>query len=44
MPENTLKAFAARLQDEGAEAFVKSWDELMAVIGTKSDALMKAAG
>jgi len=36
-------ALAARLQDEGAKAFVKSWDELMGVIETKSDALKKAA-
>jgi transaldolase len=37
-----IPALAARLQDEGAKAFVKSWDELMAVIETKSDALKKA--
>jgi transaldolase len=29
-----IPALAARLQDEGAKAFVKSWDELMAVIET----------
>ena len=39
-----IPALAARLQDEGAKAFVKSWDELMAVIETKSDVLKKAAG
>jgi transaldolase len=38
-----IPALAARLQDEGAKAFVKSWDELMAVIETKSDALKKAS-
>jgi transaldolase len=38
-----IPALAARLQDEGAKAFVKSWDELMAVIETKSDALRKAS-
>ncbi len=30
---------AAQLQDEGAKAFVKSWDELLDVIATKCDAL-----
>jgi transaldolase len=34
---------AARLQDEGAKSFVKSWKELMDVIACKSDALKKAA-
>lgn len=38
-----IPALAARLQDEGAKAFVKSWEELMAVIETKSDALRKAS-
>jgi transaldolase len=38
-----IPALAARLQDEGARAFVKSWDELMAVIETKSDAIKKAS-
>src|SRR3989475_5169797 len=28
-----IDALAARLQDEGARSFVKSWNELMAVIG-----------
>lgn len=37
-----LSALAAQLQDEGAKAFVKSWDELMGVIQAKSDALRKA--
>jgi transaldolase len=38
-----IPALAARLQDEGAKAFVKSWEELMSVIETKSDALRKAS-
>jgi len=37
---NTL---AAQLQDEGAKSFVKSWNELMAVIASRSAALNKAA-
>jgi len=35
-------ALAARLQDEGAESFVKSWKDLLAVIASKSAALAKA--
>jgi transaldolase len=38
-----IPALAAQLQDEGAKAFVKSWNELMAVIETKGDALKKAS-
>jgi transaldolase len=38
-----IDALATRLQDEGAVSFVKSWDELMAVIASKSAALEKAA-
>src|SRR5271166_3794834 len=38
-----IDALATRLQDEGAASFVKSWDELMAVIASKSAALGKAA-
>ena len=34
-----LDALAAQLQVEGAKAFVKSWDELLAVIASKSNAL-----
>jgi transaldolase len=30
---------AAQLQDEGARSFVKSWNELLAVIASKSAAL-----
>jgi transaldolase len=37
-----LGTLAARLQDEGAKSFVKSWDELLAVIAAKSAALAKA--
>jgi transaldolase len=39
-----LTALAARLQTEGAQAFVKSWDDLLNVIGSKAAALKKAAG
>ncbi len=38
-----IDALAARLQSEGADSFVKSWNELMGVIATKSAALAKAA-
>jgi transaldolase len=38
-----IPGLAVRLQDEGAKAFVKSWEELMGVIETKSDALKKAS-
>jgi transaldolase len=34
-----IHALAQRLQKEGAESFVKSWTELMAVIASKSEAL-----
>ena len=34
-----IKELADRLQDEGAKSFVKSWDELMVVIASKSAAL-----
>jgi transaldolase len=37
-------ALAAQLQDEGAKSFVKSWDELLSVITSKSAALKQAAG
>jgi transaldolase len=37
-----VDALAARLQDEGAKSFSKSWNELMAVIASKSAALEKA--
>ena len=38
-----VDALAARLQDEGAKAFVKSWNDLLAVIASKSAALAKAS-
>jgi transaldolase len=38
-----VKALAARLQDEGAASFVNSWNELMGVIGSKSDVLKRAS-
>jgi len=38
-----LDALAAQLQNEGAKSFVKSWNGLLAVIASKSDALKKAA-
>jgi transaldolase len=38
-----VRALAARLQDEGAKAFVNSWNELMGVIGSKSDLLKRAS-
>jgi transaldolase len=36
-----VDALAAQLQDEGAKAFVKSWNELMEVIASKSAAIQK---
>jgi transaldolase len=38
-----VESLAAKLQSDGATAFVKSWNELMAVIESKSAALRKAA-
>ena len=38
-----IDALAVRLQNEGADSFVKSWNELMGVIATKSAALGKLA-
>ena len=34
-----IDTLAARLQDEGARSFVKSWKDLMACIASKSEAL-----
>ena len=34
-----IDALASQLQDEGAKSFVKSWNDLMAVIISKSAAL-----
>jgi len=38
-----VQALAARLQDEGAKAFVASWTELMACIESKSATIQKKA-
>ncbi len=38
-----IDALATRLQQEGAAAFVKSWNELLAVIASKSTALEKTS-
>jgi len=38
-----ISALAAKLQDDGAASFVKSWNELMAVITSKSASLSQAA-
>ncbi len=37
-----VDALADRLQDEGAESFVKSWNDLMSCIASKSAAIRKA--
>jgi transaldolase len=36
-----VAALAAKLQSDGAKSFVDSWNELMAVIGAKSESLRK---
>ena len=38
-----LEALGAQLQDEGAKSFVKSWNELMAVIASKCEMLKQSA-
>ena len=38
-----IDALAERLQDEGTEAFAKSWESLMAVIASKREPRTKAA-
>jgi transaldolase len=38
-----IDALAAQLQEEGAKSFVKSWNELMEVLDSKSAALAKAS-
>jgi len=38
-----IDALAAQLQEEGAASFVKSWNELIACIGSKSAAIRKAS-
>jgi transaldolase len=42
-PGVNLEELAARLQDEGAKSFSKSWNELMEVIASKSAAFKKSA-
>jgi transaldolase len=39
-----VDALAAQLQEQGAKSFVKSWNELMTEIASKSIVLKKAAG
>jgi transaldolase len=38
-----VNALSSELQDEGAKSFVKSWNDLMQVIGSKSTALKRAS-
>jgi len=38
-----VQALAAQLQDEGAKSFVKSWNDLMGVIASKSTVLKRAS-
>jgi transaldolase len=38
-----IDALATQLQDEGAKTFVKSWNELMEVIESRSAAIRKTA-
>jgi transaldolase len=38
-----LDDLAAKLQNEGAKSFVKSWNELMAVLASKRASFKKAA-
>ena len=38
-----IDALAARLQEEGASSFVKSWNDLMACVDSKSAAIRKAS-
>ncbi len=38
-----IDALAAQLQEEGAESFVKSWNDLMSVISSKAASLNKSA-
>jgi transaldolase len=38
-----IDELAAKLQDEGATSFVKSWNELLNVISSKTAALQQAA-
>ena len=38
-----VDALGAQLQDEGAKSFVKSWNDLMQVIESKSELLKRVA-
>ena len=38
-----VDALGAQLQDEGAKSFVKSWNDLMQVIASKSEQLKRVA-
>ena len=38
-----VDALATQLQDDGAKSFVNSWNELMGVIGSKSETLKRAS-
>jgi transaldolase len=38
-----IDTLAARLQDEGAASFVKSWNELMGCVEAKSAKIRKAS-
>jgi hypothetical protein len=40
---SAMPALAAKLQNEGANSFVKSWNELLAVIVSKSANLQKVS-
>lgn len=40
---DNIDSLAAQLQDEGAKSFVKSWNELIAVIASRSAALKPVA-
>ena len=42
-PASTSMPWLHRLQDEGAKSFVNSWNDLMAVIASKSATLAKAS-
>jgi transaldolase len=42
-PGVNLDDLAARLQDEGAKSFSKSWNELMDVIASRSDTIRRSA-
>jgi transaldolase len=38
-----IDTLATQLQEDGAKSFAKSWNELMAVIASKTEALKEAA-